>query len=97
MTKGLRKESRLSLWVNFFEIVRRLVLLYVAMFLASYAWFQIIVFMSFSLISMIYLGYTKPYKVWYENKLYLFNESCTLFVSYLVMGLVGVSGAIEAE
>ena len=45
---------------------------------------------------MIYLGYTQPYKVRYENKLYLFNESCTLFVSYLVMGLVGVSDASEA-
>ena len=38
LMSGLRKDSSLSLAINFFTMARRLVLLYVAMFVAQYAW-----------------------------------------------------------
>ena len=38
LTKGLYKHSRISLAINFFTTLRRLILLYVAMFLDHFAW-----------------------------------------------------------
>ena len=72
--KGIRKESRLSLVINFALIVRRLIMLYVAMFLAQYAWLQIMLFVSLSLISQLHLVHTWPFKEKTENWLSIFNE-----------------------
>ena len=62
LMSGLRKDSILSLAINFFTIVRRLILLYVAMFLGHYAWLQIMVFVALSMVSSFNLAYTWPYK-----------------------------------
>ena len=85
----------MSLSINFFMMFRRLVLLYVAMFLESYAWLQIIVFTSFSLSSNFYLAYTMPYKERLTNRISLFNELDTLLISYLVMVLVGLCDTVK--
>ena len=91
LTNGLRKESSLSLAINFFTMARRLILLYVAMLLDHYPWLQITVFMSLSLLSTLYLGYTWPYKNRVQNHLSMFNETAILIIAYLVMVLVGIS------
>ena len=91
LTNGLRKESSLSLAINFFTMVRRLVNLYMAMFLGQYAWLQITVFMAISLLSTLYLGYTWPYKKRVQNHLSMFNETAILIIAYLIMVLVGIS------
>ena len=38
LTRDLHKDSRISLAINFFTMARRLILLYVAMFLEHLAW-----------------------------------------------------------
>ena len=95
LMSGLRKDSSLSLAINFFTMARRLVLLYVAMFVAQYAWLQIMVFMAFSLVSSLHLVYTWPFKKRAENQMSIFNEIAMLLVSYLVMMLVGLSAEIN--
>ena len=72
-------------------MVRRLVNLYMAMFLGQYAWLQITVFMAISLLSTLYLGYTWPYKKRVQNHLSMFNETAILIIAYLIMVLVGIS------
>lgn len=59
--EGLRKGTHMSLMVNFFEMIRRLILLYVAMFLIDKAWIQVIIFMTLSLMSLLYSSHSCPY------------------------------------
>ena len=60
--EGLRKKSRLSLMSNFFRKIRRLTLLYFAMFMADYSWLQVMVFTALSVAFIAYLGFTHPLK-----------------------------------
>ena len=91
LTNGLRKESSLSLAINFFTMTRRLILLYVAMFLDQHTWLQITAFMSLSFLSTLYLGYTWPYKERVQNNLSMFNETAILIIAYFIMVLVDIS------
>ena len=88
--EGLRKNSRFSLMINFFVILRRLLLLYIAMFLAQYSWAQVIMFMTMSLVSLAYVGYEHPYKSRRENRVLMFNEAIILAVAYMIMVLNGL-------
>ena len=76
--------------INFFVMVRRLVLLYVAMFLAQNNWYQVILFMLMSLVSLAYIGYNHSFKAKQENYLFSFNEAITLVLAYLIMVLNGL-------
>ena len=87
---SLRKNSRLSLMNNFFVMVRRLILLYMAMFMAYYSWLQVIVFTTLSVMFIAYLGFTHPFKSKKENSLNFFNEGITSLVAYQVMVLNGL-------
>ena len=75
---------------NFFVMIRRLVLLYMAMFVAQYSWLQVMTFSLLSLLYIAYLGYTHPHKSRKENRLGLFNEQITCIVSYEVIVLTGL-------
>ena len=75
---------------NFFFSIRRLVLLYVAIFLAHESWCQVLLFMALSVSFILYLGFTNPYKSKKENSLNLFNEGITIIVAYIVMSLNGL-------
>ena len=72
-------------------MTRRLILLYVAMFLDQHTWLQITAFMSLSFLSTLYLGYTWPYKERVQNNLSMFNETAILIIAYFIMVLVDIS------
>ena len=71
-------------------MIRRLVLLYMAMFVAQYSWLQVMTFSLLSLLYIAYLGYTHPNKSRKENMLGLFNEQITCIVAYEVIVLTGL-------
>lgn len=71
-------------------LVRRLTLLYMAMFLAQYSWLQVSIFTVFSAMQIWYLGFTEPFKSRRGNSLQLFNEGITCLVSYQLMVLNGL-------
>ena len=83
--KGLRKSSKMSLMFNFFLMVRRITLLYFAMFMPHHPVVQVIIFICFSLASLCYLARFKPLKSKVQMLLQVFNEASTLIVSYLVL------------
>ena len=82
----------MSMMIDFFEIIRRLILLYVDMFMQWNSLFQVLIFMMLSLLSSLYLVHARPYKKKINNFLQVFNEIMTLVVSYLLMN---VNGAVE--
>ena len=88
---GLRKGSRMSLMVNFISMFRRLCTFYPALFLYNKPWMQVIIFMFFSMFSLFYLMNTRPYKESKSNYVNTINEFFTLFVSYQVMIINGMS------
>ena len=75
---------------NFLVILRRLALLYIAMFLENQSWFQVILFTFFSVAFIIYLCYARPMNSRFKNNLSLFNEGITCIVAYLIMVLNGL-------
>ena len=93
--RGMRLTSRLSLMSKLFVMLRRLTLLYTAMFMAHSPWLQVIIFTALSVVFIAYLGFTHPYKSSKQNNLNLFNEGITCLVAYQVMVLNGL--AMRAE
>ena len=92
---GLSKASRLSLMFTFFQLIRRLSLLYVAMFMQELSFVQVVIFVLLSYISLIYLTVIVPYKSSYENSINILNETITLYVSYHVLVLIGIGNNAE--
>ena len=65
-----------------------MILLYVAMFI-HHSLVDIGIFMALSLLSLLYLGHTLPYKSKLENLLLIFNEIMTLTVCYFLLEING--------
>lgn len=80
-----------SILNDFTVLIRRLILLYIAMFMADASWLQVGIFMILSCASLMYLGYTQPFKSRKQNLMSIFNEITALSVAYLVMVLNGMS------
>ena len=80
---------------NFILLVRRLILLYTAFFLADHAWLQLILFMAMSLLDLMNMVHSMPMKQVSANWLNIFNECITLLVSYFVMVINGVTANDE--
>ena len=93
--EGLRKQSKMSMMIDFWEIIRRLILLYVAMFMQWGSLFQIHFFMMLTFLSLLYLVHAKPYKLKINNFLQVFNEIMILFLSYLLINVNGVVDDID--
>ena len=72
-------------------MMRRLALLYVAMFMGDHSWFQMIIFPSLSMAQMIYYGDARPMKTRLSNNMNLFNEGSTLTISYFVLIINGMT------
>ena len=83
--RGKNRASKLALLSNLFMIVRRLVPVYVAMFLAEYPWLQVVIFAEVGLVYIIYLGFAKPYNSFTRNTLNLLNEGFISLVVYMMM------------
>ena len=76
--------------IEFFEMIRRLILLYIAMFFNDQVWLQVSCFMALSLASLLYLTGAMPYKKPSLQFIQIFNRAGTLFVAYFIMVVNGV-------
>lgn len=88
--EGLRKSSTLCLMFNLFLIIRRISLLYAAMFLSDLPWLQMMLFMSLSSLSLFYMQHEFPKYHRNENILDIFNEAINLVISYNIMAFNGL-------
>ena len=95
MIKGIDRSSKLALLGNSIMVIRRIIFLYVAMYKHENPLTQILCFQILSLLSLVYLGYSKPYQRPRENELHCWNEFATLSVSYFVLILNGMNYSIQ--
>ena len=58
----LRKDSKLAMFTSFIILIRRITLLYMAMFIIQMQWLQVLVFMTQNMISMYFLVLVLPYE-----------------------------------
>lgn len=65
--------------------------MYLAMFVVGAPWLQMIVFMSLNFISLMFLVIVKPYELNSANKINILNEVISLWVSYLILCINGLS------
>ena len=85
----------MSLLNNFIIICRRLLLLYMSMFIFEMAWLQIIVFLILNLIMLNFLVIVRPYKERLNNNLNIFNSAISILVVYFIMQINGPSYYLE--
>ena len=75
------------MFFNMIIIIRRLTLLYVAMFVIGRPWISVLSFMLQNVISLSFLLSIKPYATKSDNYLNSFNGLISLLVSYLIVQL----------
>ena len=97
LVKNLRKDSKLSLLNNLIIMVRRLLLLYMAMFIYEMAWLQIMVFLILNFIMLMFLVLVRPYKEKLNNNLNTFNSAISILVVYFIMQINGASYYIDQK
>ena len=85
MIEGLKRTSRGALLYEFLLVTRRILLLYMAMFVREMAWLHIQLFMATNLIFLIYLGALRPFISKLNNHWHIFNEVTCLLVAYFVV------------
>lgn len=83
----VRKDSKLALSNHFFITIRRLTLLYMAMFILEWTWLTVLVFMIQNLLSLVYLIEVMPFEMKTRNNMNILNESVGLVVSYFVASI----------
>ena len=84
MLEGLKRTSRFALLYQLLLVARRILLLYVAMFVKETAWLHIVLFMSSNLLFLIYLCALEPFIVPLNNYWHIMNEITCLAIAYLV-------------
>jgi len=62
--------------------MRRLLLLYVAMYLQEFGYLQMMLFTVSSLLGLVYLAVAKPFVGKSDNRINIFNEFIVLMASY---------------
>lgn len=67
--------------------IRRLTMLYMAMFVHERQWLQIQVFIQLNFLSFVYVLVVRPFDRAYLNFLNILNESIVLVVSYCILPL----------
>ena len=87
----VRSDSRIALSNNFFINIRRLTMLYMAMFVLGMGWLQVLAFMGLNFLSLCYLVTVSPYTDKSVNMLNTMNEAFSLLVSYFILSINGVS------
>ena len=84
MYQDIKQTSRFALLYEFLLVARRILLLYMAMFVREMAWLHILLFMTTNVIFLAYLGYFRPFISQMNNYWHIFNEITCLFVAYFV-------------
>ena len=67
--------------------VRRVVLMYMAMFIVGHQWLQALTFIQFNLLSVIFITTVMPYDQASKNLLTMFNETFCLLSAYFILAL----------
>ena len=80
--EGLKTKQPIHLLCTFFFVVRRLLLVFVAILLKNHPAAQVMIFIMLSELSIMYLIYFKPYDDPFTNNNEIFNEACVLLSSY---------------
>ena len=80
----LRKDSRLAMFGHLIITVRRLTLLYMAMFVLGQQWLQILSFMLLNVVSLCYLLLSMPYENQATNYMNIINEVISLMITYFI-------------
>jgi len=80
--EGLKTDSKIHLLCNFIFTSRRAILIVVTVFLTDYPGIQIMIYIFFAEINIIYLIQFKPYEDSATNYNEIFNEGCVLAASY---------------
>ena len=70
---------------NFYFTLRRLILILVTICLTKYQGLQWIVYMNLSVASLAYIIYYHPFEAPETNALEIFNETCVLLSSYIIL------------
>lgn len=85
LVADLRKDSHAALFNNFIIMIRRLTLLFLAMFIVGHPFVQVLIFMLMNLFSLGFIITVMPYAVASNNYQNLLNEVISLLVSYFVV------------
>ena len=72
---------------HFFINVRRLTLLYMAMFVLEWSWITVLVFMLQNFTFLCFLCLVMPYTMKSQNSINIFNESVSLTVAYFILAI----------
>ena len=67
--------------------MRRLTMLFMAMFVKERQWLQVMVFIALNFISLICVVVVRPFDTNFLNFLNIFNESMGLIAAYLMLPL----------
>ena len=76
------------MFYTFLQIVKRIIFVLSALFLAKYAWMQAMIYVWMSLLTMMYLGYYLPFNSPGQNKIETVYETLCLVIGYLTLTLV---------
>jgi len=90
LLSGLKLTEMFAVWMTVTMIYRRIIMVFVAMFLANYAWIQVISFVLCSLFIACIVCYVKPYINPTDTRLEIFNEFMVLSEGYFSMVYVGL-------
>ena len=85
LVSDFRKDSIPAMLSNFLIMIRRLSLLYMAMFILDNSWLNIMFFMLQSMFFLIFVILVRPYKDEFNNNLNIFNEAFSLFIAYFIL------------
>ena len=80
-------------YANVIFIFRRVVLLYIMLWMGDRSWLQVIIFMLLSLMNIIYIGYSMPFVKKRSNIVELVDEATILAIATFQMALE--SGSID--
>ena len=74
-------------YVQSIKIIRRLALLYTAMFVENQRWIQLHIFIILNLVALTHIVVTKPLETRFFNFQNIFNEGLCILVAYMIIPL----------
>jgi hypothetical protein len=93
--EGLRLESKMHLMYNSMLLWRRLLFSLSAIFLGRCQMLQIQIFISMSVLNMMYLVYYQPLETLGQNRLELVNELIVLISGYHMLFFTGIQPLLD--
>ena len=87
LLEDLRLEKQSAVFGNALTIVRRLTMLYMAMFVLNRQWIQLQLFIALNFLSVTYVVTVRPFESRLLNFLNLINEVIGLLASYMILPL----------